>query len=72
MSDPVLTTLLAGGFSVLVALIEVMRRQNNRDHGINATKLDALAERQRDTTNAVKRVETKVDTHINDHARGNV
>lgn len=72
MSDALLTALVAGGFSVLVALIEVMRRQNNRDHGINAGKLDALSERQRDTTRAVERVETKVDTHINDHAKGSV
>lgn len=72
MNEAILTTLIAGGFSVLVALIEVMRRQNNRDHGINAGKLDALTERQRDTTHAIERVETKIDTHINDHARGNV
>lgn len=72
MSDAVLTTLIAGGFSVLVAMIEMMRRQNNRDHGANAAKLDAVQESQKRTHRAVERVENKIDTHINDHARGNV
>lgn len=72
MSDAVLTTLIAGGFSVLVAMIEMMRRQNNRDHGANAAKLDAVQESQKITHRAVERVENKIDTHINDHARGNV
>lgn len=72
MSDAVLTTLLAGGFSVLVALLEMTRRQNNRDHNTNATKLDVLAVQQDEARRTLNRVEDKIDTHINDHAKGNL
>jgi hypothetical protein len=48
MSDQVLVALIGGGFTVLVGLIEVSRRQNNRDHGENSKKLDYLAELFRD------------------------
>jgi hypothetical protein len=48
MSDQVLVALIGGGFAVIVGLIEVSRRQNNRDHGENSKKLDYLAELFRD------------------------
>lgn len=48
MNDAVLVALIGGGFTVVVALIEVSRRQNNRDHGENAKKLDYLADLFRD------------------------
>lgn len=56
MSDQVLVSLIAGGFSVVVAMIEFTRRTNDRDHQSNARKLD--------------RIEVKIDGHINDHAKG--
>lgn len=55
MSPEVAAATVTGGFLVLVALIERTRRENNRDHGKNADKLD--------------RIEEKIDGHINDHAR---
>lgn len=48
MSNAVLISIIGGGFSVVVALLEYMRRQNNRDHGENAKKLDYLADLFRD------------------------
>lgn len=48
MSDTVLVALIGGGFSILVALLELTRRQNNRDHGENSKKLDYLADLFRD------------------------
>ena len=48
MSDPVLVALIGGGFSVVVALMEYTRRQNNKDHAINSGKLDLLADLFRD------------------------
>jgi hypothetical protein len=65
MSDQVLVAIITGGFGLLAAFIEVTRRQNNRDHGYNSAKLDHLVDGQH-------RIESKVDTHINDHARGDV
>lgn len=40
--------------AVLVTLLEVSRRENKRDHGYVADKLDII--------------EGKIDDHINDHA----
>ena len=48
MSDGIIIALIGGGFTVVVALIEVTRRQNNRDHGENSRKLDYLADLFRD------------------------
>jgi hypothetical protein len=44
MSDEIVIALIGGGFSVIVALLELTRRQNNRDHDANGKKLDFLAE----------------------------
>lgn len=50
---------------VLVAMIQTLRRENKRDHNTVSNKLDDLVDGHR-------RIETKIDTHINDHARGDV
>lgn len=50
---------------VLSALIQSVRKENRRDHGVVAAKLDNLAMGH-------GRIESKIDTHINDHARGDV
>lgn len=48
---------LIGGLSlILVALVEKGRRENKNDHNLVVTSLG--------------RIETKIDTHINDHAKG--
>lgn len=44
--------------TVLAALVQVMRKENRDDHAIVADSLN--------------RIETKIDGHINDHAKGNV
>ena len=48
INEPIVIALIGGGFSVIVALLEFMRRQNNRDHGENSKKLDYLADLFRD------------------------
>jgi hypothetical protein len=48
MTNEVTVALIGGGFTVVVALIEWTRRQNNRDHGENSKKLDYLADLFRD------------------------
>ena len=42
--------------AVMVALIEKLRRENKADHGM--------------VQSALGRIETKIDGHINDHAKG--
>ena len=56
MSDAIIVSIIGGGFSVLVALMELTRRQNNRDHGNNADKLDDLLIN-------IQRLEKKTDRH---------
>lgn len=70
MSEVVLATIVAGGFSVLVALLERSRRENNRDHNLNFHKLTFISDQQEQTNRILEKVENKVDTHINDHAKG--
>jgi len=41
---------------VLAALIQSMRKENNRDHAVVADSLN--------------RIENKIDEHITDHAKG--
>lgn len=48
MSDPIIVAIIAGGFSITVALINQMRRQNNKDHALNSKKLDYVADLLRD------------------------
>ena len=56
MPEIVSAAIVTGAFSVLVAMIERMRRENARDHGSNSGKLD--------------RIEQKIDNHVTDHAKG--
>lgn len=44
--------------AIMVALIEKLRRENKADHGM--------------VQGALGRIETKIDSHINDHAKGDV
>lgn len=53
MGEGVLIALIGGGFSVVVALIHRLMRDNKHDHGIVADSLD--------------RIETKIDRHIETH-----
>lgn len=65
MSDTVLAAIISGGFAVVVALIGWLVKMTRRDHGQTSAKLDELLRGH-------ERIETKVDGHINDHARGDV
>lgn len=53
MGESVLIALIGGGFSVVVALIHRLMKDNKHDHGIVANSLD--------------RIETKIDRHIENH-----
>lgn len=55
MTEGILAAVIAGGFSIVVALIYRTAAKNDRDHAENGRKLD--------------RIENKIDGHINDHAR---
>lgn len=57
MDNPALVALITGGFSVIVALISKLMRDNHRDHGLVMRKL--------------RRIEFKLDDHIEGHGPGN-
>lgn len=70
MPTEIAVALIAGGFALLGTLVEVSRRQNNRDHGSTSGKIDELARSH-------WRIERKIDDlsdrhhdHIRDHAKG--
>ena len=55
MADGVLIACISGGFTVVVALIHKLLKENRQDHGIVHDSLD--------------RIEQKVDRHIENHDR---
>ena len=61
---------VTGAFGVLMLLIEKGRRENVRDHGYVAQKLDDLKEDIKDIDEDVSNIEAKLDTHIRDHVTG--
>ena len=65
MSDAVLVAIITGGFGLIGSMVALLAKSNRREHGENGHKLDLLLKGH-------ERIETKVDTHINDHARGDV
>jgi len=58
----VLAAVVASTGAIIVALFQ-FRKENRGDHAVVVDRIDRL-------TNSVERVEDKVDSHINDHARG--
>lgn len=61
MATEVVVALIGGAVSLIVALLEVARRQNNRDHASNADKLDRVIDK-------LEQVDTRVSGHIEWHA----
>lgn len=58
----VLAAVIASAGAIIVALLQ-FRKENRQDHAVVVDRIDRL-------TDSVERVEGKVDSHINDHARG--
>ena len=53
MDSPVVVAVVTGGFSIIVALLHRLGRENKRDHG--------------DVSRALGRIEGKLDAHVEDH-----
>lgn len=58
MSEMILVAIIGAVGGILAALIQAMRKENRDDHATVSQSLN--------------RIETKIDGHINDHARGDV
>jgi hypothetical protein len=72
METEIVIALIGGAVTIIVSLIEWTRRQNNKDHAQNASKLDRVLEATENLKDGHIRIENKIDKHINDHARGDV
>jgi hypothetical protein len=65
MSDTVLAAIITGGFGLLAAMVGYLVKMTRADHGKTSANLSELL-RGHD------RIETKLDGHINDHAKGDL
>lgn len=61
MSEAIIVALIGGSVTLIVSLMEVARRQNNRDHASNAEKLDRIADK-------IDTVDSRLGNHIEWHA----
>ena len=64
--DATWAAVVTGAFALLMMLIEKGRRENVRDHGYVAQKLDALKEDIADIDGDIAVFEHKLDAHLND------
>lgn len=58
MSEGIIVALISTVGIVLASLIQVLRKENKTDHAA--------------VVQGMKRIETKIDGHIGDHARGDL
>lgn len=61
MPTEVAVALIGGATTLIVALLELARRQNNKDHASNADKLDRIADK-------IDTVDSRLGNHIEWHA----
>jgi hypothetical protein len=61
MPNEIIVALIGASVTLLVSLMEVARRQNNRDHASNAEKLDKVIDK-------IDAVDDRLGSHIDWHA----
>jgi hypothetical protein len=64
MPTEVVVALIGASVTLIVTLLELTRRQNNKDHASNADKLDRIAEK-------IDTVDSRLGNHIEWHAHKN-
>lgn len=67
--EAVIVALIGVVGSVLVILVEKGRKENARDHGVVAEKLEFIKGTLEDIDNDVAHIESKLDDHLNDHVQ---
>ncbi len=60
MNTEIVVALIGGSVTLIVTLIEVTRRQNNKDHASNADKLDKIADK-------IDHVDSRLGNHLEWH-----
>jgi len=66
--EAVIVALIGVVGSVLVVLVEKGRKENARDHGVVADKLDQIEQVLYNIDEDVLHIEVKLDNHLEDHA----
>lgn len=61
MNDQIIVALIGASVTLLVALIETTRRQNNKDHASNADKLDKINDK-------IDTLGSRIGDHLEWHA----
>ena len=64
--DATWAAVVTGSFALLMLLIEKGRRENVRDHGYVAQKLDDLKADVKDIDGDIAVIEHKLDAHLHD------
>jgi len=65
--EAIIVALIGVVGSVLVVLVERGRKENARDHGIVADKLEMIKYALEDIDSDVAHIENKIDNHLDDH-----
>ena len=65
--EAVIVALIGVVGSVLVVLVEKGRKENARDHGVVADKLELIKNSLEDIDEDIAHVESKLDNHLSDH-----
>jgi len=72
MTEAVTVAVVTGGFGLIGTMIALLAKANRTEHEENGGKLDRIIEATENLKNGHTRIETKIDGHIGDHARGDV
>lgn len=65
--EAVIVALIGVVGSILAILVEKGRKENARDHGIVADKLETIKSALDDIDSDVAHIESKLDNHLSDH-----
>jgi hypothetical protein len=61
MPNEIIVALIGASVTLIVTLVELTRRQNNKDHASNADKLDRIADK-------IETIDSRLGNHIEWHA----
>lgn len=67
MMEAIIVALIGVVGSILAILVEKGRKENARDHGIVADKLEIIKGALEDIDSDVAHIESKLDNHLSDH-----
>jgi hypothetical protein len=62
-----LSAIVTGAFGVLIAAIQKFKKENASDHEVVMGMLKMVYKKQSNVEDKIDRVDTKLDTHIQNH-----